>query len=108
MKERIRLGETRPMHMRRIGAQHMLVMPPQVAQVLSLDDLQRARKQIASKLALIGAEQTQLANRLVDIDNQLKRFRELPVERDENDPDVPQHEPPAAEPSPTVEPAAPT
>lgn len=92
--ERVRLGEQRATRMRRIGMRHMIVMPSQVAQVLSLDDLLAHRDRIRRKLAELGAQQTQLATALLDVDGQISRFNGLPIDRDEGDPEVPEPPPP--------------
>lgn len=86
----LRLGEQRPVRMRRIGEKHMIVMPPQVAKVMSVDEIVQA---------LLVAEQQERQTQLqldrhraymADLRQQLAAFRALPIERDDADPEVPQ------------------
>lgn len=90
MNDPVRLGQTRPTRMRRIGAEHMIVLPQQQAQVLSIGEVEKALRmarvqqgQLLQQAALAGA-------RVADLERQVEAFRALEIERVEDDPDVPQ------------------
>ena len=91
----VRLGQVRPTRMRRIGARHMIVLPAQQAQVLSIDDLERSLR--TGRLQLQQLEQQIDRQRafVADLEAQLASFAALPVNRVEDDPEVPQPQPEA-------------
>lgn len=95
MTERVRIGQQRSLRMRRIGDRHMIVMPPQIAQVMSIDDVE---KMLAVGRVQADQLQRELERRRMlnaDLEQQIAAFRRAPIERDVDDPDVPQ-------PAPTV------
>lgn len=89
----VRLGQVRQTRMRRIGTRHMIVLPAQQAQVLSVDDVEvkirQARQQRISLQQQLGRVDAFIA----DLEQQVAAFKALPIERDADDPDVPQPEP---------------
>jgi hypothetical protein len=93
MTERVRLGQQRPTRMRRIGSQHMIVLPMQVAKVMSVGEVENtlrvARQQEQATQQQLDRHRAFIA----DLEQQLAHFRGLPIERDEDDPEVPQPEP---------------
>jgi hypothetical protein len=88
----VRLGQVRPTRMRRIGARHMLVLPQQQAQVLSLDDIETKLRQARQQRAQLQQQIGRLDAFLADLEQQVATFKALPIERDEDDPEVPQPE----------------
>lgn len=94
----VRLGQVRPTRMRRIGARHMIVLPQQQAQVLSLDDIDRSLRAARGQLQQLEGQVTRQRAFIADLEQQVAQFKALPVERVEDDPEVPQPEPPAARP----------
>lgn len=90
----LRLGQQRPTRMRRIGSGHMIVMPQQVARLLSVDDIERSLA-VARQQEQVAQQQLDRARAFrVDLEQQLEAFRALPIVRVEDDPDVPQPGPP--------------
>jgi cell division protein FtsB len=89
----VRLGQVRPTRMRRIGARHMLVLPAQQAQVLSLDDIEIKLRQARQQRAQLQQQIGRLDAFVADLEQQVATFKALPIERDEDDPEVPQAEP---------------
>lgn len=92
---RVRLGEQRPIRMRRIGDRHMIVMPPQVAKVMSVDEIENALRVARQQEQATQAQLDRHRAYMADLGQQLASFRALPIERDEDDPEVPQPETPA-------------
>jgi hypothetical protein len=91
----VTLGQQRPTRMRRIGARHMIVLPAQTAQVLSVDDIEHRITLARSQRAGLQEQLGRVDAFIADLKQQVDRFRALPVERDPDDPEVPQ---PDAEP----------
>lgn len=89
----VRLGQVRPIRMRRIGARHMIVLPAQAAQVLSIDDIERTLRTARLQLQQLEGQVERQRAFVADIEQQLAAFAALPVQRIEDDPDVPQPEP---------------
>lgn len=92
MTDGVRLGQVRPTRMRRIGERHMIVLPQQTAQLLTVDEVGRAisagKQQIAATLSQLAKQRAFVA----DLELQLQVFMSLPVTHDEDDPDVPEGE----------------
>ena len=90
MNDPIRNGQRRATRMRRIGSRHMIVMPMQTAQVLSIEDVKKtlhvARQQEAATLAQLDRHRKFIE----DLELQVRTFEALPIERDDDDPAVPQ------------------
>lgn len=93
MTERVRIGQQRLLRMRRIGERHMIVMPPQAAKLMSIDEVEKT-------LAVARAQEQQTQQQLDrhrmfidDLERQIAAFRSLPIERDADDPEVPQPRP---------------
>lgn len=86
----LRLGEQRPVRMRRIGERHMIVMPPQVAKVMSVDDIEQALRVAEQQERQTQGQLDRHRAYMADLRQQLAAFKALPIERDEADPDVPQ------------------
>lgn len=95
----LRLGQQRPVRMRRIGERHMIVMPTQQAQLLSLDTVEQQLQQARQQRQLQQAQVARLDVFIADLEQQAAAFRALPIERDAEDPDVPQPAPPAFAPA---------
>lgn len=92
MTDRIRVGQQRPVRMRRIGAQHMIVMPPQAAQVMSVEQIKQALRVAEQQQAATEAQLVKHRGYIADLRNQIAAFEALPIERDDDDPEVPQPE----------------
>ena len=88
----VRLGQVRPTRMRRIGDRHMIVMPQQQAQVLSVDDIERSLRTARQQGAQLQQQLDRQRGFIRDLEQQLAAFRALPIERVEDDPEVPQPE----------------
>ncbi len=94
MTDRVALGQQRPTRMRRIGDRHMIVLPMQTAKVMSVDDLEQALRVARQQEQQTQAQLDRHRGYIADLQQQLDWFRALPIERDPDDPEVPQPEPP--------------
>jgi hypothetical protein len=95
----VRLGQVRPTRMRRIGDRHMIVMPQQQAQVLSVDDIERSLRTARQQGLQLQQQLDRQRAFIRDLEQQLAAFKALPIERFEDDPEVPQPE--VLEPAPS-------
>jgi hypothetical protein len=93
MTDRVTLGQQRPTRMRRIGDRHMIVLPAQAAQVLSVDDIEQRLQQARAQRANLQQQLARTDAFISDLAQQVERFRALPIERDPDDPEVPQPAP---------------
>jgi hypothetical protein len=94
MTDRVHVGQQRPTRMRRIGERHMIVLPAQQAQVLSIDDIQRTLRTARQQEQATQQQLDRHRAFIADLEQQLERFKALPIERESDDPEVPQPEPP--------------
>lgn len=82
--------------MRRIGFRHAIITPPRETVVI---DVSRLEANLEATNRQIDANRAQLA-RLETVkqtlEQQLSAFRALPIDRDDEDPEVPQEPPPQA------------
>jgi outer membrane receptor protein involved in Fe transport len=88
----LRLGQQRPVRMRRIDDRHMIVMPTTQAQLLSLDTVEQQLQQARQARQAQQAQVARLDVFIADLEQQVAAFKALPIERDAEDPDVPQPE----------------
>ena len=89
----VRVGEQRALRMRRIGARHMVVMPPQVATVITVDQLEQALRDSEAQVRATEGQLAKLRALAADLRRQVEAFNALPVQRDDDDPEVPQPPP---------------
>jgi hypothetical protein len=87
-----KVGERRALRVRRIGKDHVVVLPAQTATVVSVQDI---RQRIRQANAQLQAGETAVASARAQL-AELHRILELAqtgrIERDDNDPDVPQED----------------
>jgi len=86
----VRLGQVRATRMRRIGERHMIVMPAQRAQLLSVDDVSRKIVELRQQRGQLMQRLGPLDALIADLEQQLAAFHALPIDRDEDDPKVPE------------------
>jgi hypothetical protein len=91
----VTLGQHRPMRVRRIGARHVLVLPAQQAQLLSIDDIERTLETARAQERQLSDQLTRHRALIADLESQVKAFAALAIERDPDDPPVPQPPTPA-------------
>lgn len=99
----VKVGQQRPARMRRIGERHVVVLPAQQAVVLSLDAIEAQLAQARTQRQHLQAQLARLDAFIADIEQQHAAIIALPIERDDDDPVVPQ--PPATVPPPREPPA---
>lgn len=93
MTDRVAVGQQRPTRMRRIGDRHMIVLPAQTAKIMSVDDVEQTLRVARQQEQQTQAQLDRHRAFIVDLEQQLVRFRTLPIERDADDPEVPQPAP---------------
>jgi hypothetical protein len=79
--------------MRRIGARHVVVMPPQVARVVTIDELEQQLRVGEQQERQTQAQLDRHRAMLADLRAQIAKFKAAPIERDDDDPEVPQADP---------------
>lgn len=84
----VRVGQLRPLKMRRIGSHHVVVLPAQTAQVVDLRQAKRQLSLLRGQEGKLRAELAALAPRIADLDATIRQAEGLAVERVEDDPEV--------------------
>lgn len=88
------VGAVDALEIRRIGADHAVILPPRQATVLDVSTFRREAVQIARRLAALEEETEKLRALLADRQLIIDQFDAAKIDRIDGDPDVPQPAPP--------------
>jgi hypothetical protein len=94
--EHLVVGHQRPLRMRRLGAHHVVVLPHQQAQLLDMHQVRRSAAELARQITTTEAQLVTLKARRAELVDTLAQFEKMPIVRIDDDPTVPQPEPPAS------------
>ena len=95
----VRVGQERPLRMRRIGPRHVVVLPSQRAQLIDLNLAKRNLGALRASALKLERELASVKARIADLDSTIRQAEALPVERLDDDPDVDPRPPEPAAPA---------